>query len=60
MAEDKERMGLKRKGKRKRRKICAISFLPVVSFQMEVVRKVLEEGRIKGDEKTVNRLPSAM
>jgi hypothetical protein len=31
-----------------------------VSFQMDVVRKVKEEGRIKAAVKTFNRLPSAM
>lgn len=59
-AEDKERRGYRKRQKRKSRNIYFLSFLSVVSFQMDVVRKVEEVWRIKGDVKTFNRLPSAM
>lgn len=47
VTEDKERRGYRKIEKRERREIYVISFLPVVSFQMNVVRKVEEEGKIK-------------
>lgn len=53
IAEDKERRGYRKREKRQRGKICAISFLSVVSFQMDVVRKVEERGENKGDCKNI-------
>jgi hypothetical protein len=44
MAEDKERRVSNRREKGERRKVCAISFLPVVSFQMDVREKKDERG----------------
>lgn len=53
VAEDKERRGYRKRQKRKRRKIYFLSFLPVVSFQMDVVRKVGGEGKHKGSCKNI-------